>query len=74
MPTVFTTRKSGGEEKARRHCSHRYTDLGQLRVISVYQQIRLLYFSVWVWEIKFILITICFFPVCVRLHLVKTKS
>ena len=36
IPTVFTTRKSGGEEKARQHCSHRCTDLGQSFVSSLY--------------------------------------
>ena len=36
IPTVFTTRKSGGEEKPRRHCSHRCTDLGQSFVSSLY--------------------------------------
>ena len=36
IPTVVTTRKSAGEEKARWHCSHCCTDLGQSLVSSLY--------------------------------------
>ena len=32
----FLQQESGGEEKARRHCSHRCTDLGQSFVLSLY--------------------------------------
>ena len=43
------------------------------RIISIYQQILLLYFSFGVWEINFILITTRSSPICIFFHLNQTK-